>query len=213
MARPLVILGARSFAEEVADLAAQTTDWQVVAFVENMEHERCGATLCGLRVRWVDDLPVLARDHWAIGGFGTTHRAEYLRQAEEAGMRFATVVHPTAHVSPSATLDDGCLVSVGTIVAAQTHLRRHVVLNRGALVGHHTEIGPCSTIGPGANIAGKCRLGERVYVGMSAVVLNGITIGERSVIGAGAVVTKDLPPRVLAVGVPARIVKEGVEGE
>lgn len=49
------------------------------------------------------------------------------------------------------------------------------------------------------------RIGNNVYVGANAVVLKGVTIGDECVIGAGAVVTKDLPPRSVAIGVPARI--------
>ncbi len=45
-------------------------------------------------------------------------------------------------------------------------------------------------------------------IGQGACVLPGVEIGENAIIGAGAVVTKDVPPRVLALGVPARIVRE-----
>lgn len=51
-------------------------------------------------------------------------------------------------------------------------------------------------------------IGHRVWLGGGAIVCPGVTIGEGTTVGAGSVVTKDLPPRVLAVGVPARIVRE-----
>jgi acetyltransferase-like isoleucine patch superfamily enzyme len=44
-------------------------------------------------------------------------------------------------------------------------------------------------------------------VGTSATIMCGVTIGEKSIIGAGSVVTKDIPPNVVAAGVPARILK------
>jgi UDP-2-acetamido-3-amino-2,3-dideoxy-glucuronate N-acetyltransferase len=44
-------------------------------------------------------------------------------------------------------------------------------------------------------------------IGANATILPGITIGEYAMVGAGAVVTKDVPPRVLVVGNPARIIK------
>ena len=47
-----------------------------------------------------------------------------------------------------------------------------------------------------------------VWVGSNATILLGVTIGAGSVIGAGAVVTRDLPPRSLALGIPARVVKQ-----
>jgi len=45
-----------------------------------------------------------------------------------------------------------------------------------------------------------------------AVVIDHVTIGSRSVVGAGAVVVADVPDRVQVLGVPARIVKEGIDG-
>jgi acetyltransferase-like isoleucine patch superfamily enzyme len=50
------------------------------------------------------------------------------------------------------------------------------------------------------------RIGDRVFIGANAVINMGVTIGDESIIGAGAVVTGDVPPRSVAVGVPARVV-------
>lgn len=50
-------------------------------------------------------------------------------------------------------------------------------------------------------------IGDNAWLGGGAIVLPGITVGENTVVGAGAVVTRDLPPNVVAVGNPARIVR------
>lgn len=49
---------------------------------------------------------------------------------------------------------------------------------------------------------------DDVWLGSNAVVVDGVTIGKGCVVGAGAVVTKDLPPYSVAVGVPAKVVKD-----
>lgn len=51
-------------------------------------------------------------------------------------------------------------------------------------------------------------LGDNVWLGGGVIVLPGVTIGDNTVVGSGAVVTKDLPANVVAVGNPARIVRE-----
>lgn len=50
-------------------------------------------------------------------------------------------------------------------------------------------------------------IGDDVWIGGGAIVLAGITVGDRVVVGAGAVVTKDVPPDVVVVGNPAKIVR------
>lgn len=50
-------------------------------------------------------------------------------------------------------------------------------------------------------------LGNRVYVGVNATFLPGVTVGDDCIIGAGAIVTKDIPAGSVAVGCPARVIK------
>lgn len=50
-------------------------------------------------------------------------------------------------------------------------------------------------------------IGDNVWLGGGVIVCPGVTIGADTVVGAGSVVTRDLPPRVLAVGSPARVVR------
>ena len=55
-------------------------------------------------------------------------------------------------------------------------------------------------------------IGDDVWVGYGAQVMAGVTIGSHSIIGAGAVVTHDVPEYAVAVGVPARVIKDRREG-
>ena len=51
------------------------------------------------------------------------------------------------------------------------------------------------------------KIGCNVWIGANATILPGVTIGDGAVIAAGAVVSKDVPPRTIAGGVPAKIIK------
>lgn len=51
-------------------------------------------------------------------------------------------------------------------------------------------------------------IGKNCWIGAGAIILPGITIGDNSVIGAGSVVTKDIPPNVVAVGNPCKVIRE-----
>ncbi|SHN24235.1 CatB-related O-acetyltransferase [Mucilaginibacter sp. OK098] len=54
---------------------------------------------------------------------------------------------------------------------------------------------------------GKTKIGNDVWIGVNAIILDNVTIGNGVIIGAGAVVTNDIPPYAVAVGVPAKIIR------
>ena len=55
------------------------------------------------------------------------------------------------------------------------------------------------------------KLGDGCQIGLNCTILPGVTIGEGAIIGSGALVTKDIPPYAIAVGVPAKVVKQAPE--
>lgn len=57
------------------------------------------------------------------------------------------------------------------------------------------------------NVQSRTNVGSDVWIGDSAIILNGITVGDGAIIGAGAVVTHDVPPYAIVGGVPARILR------
>lgn len=211
--QPVLILGTRTFAEDAADVISETPGLRVDGFVENLDRGRCAEPILGLPVYWVEDLPRFRDTHLALCALSTTHRSRFTEEAGEHGMRFATVVHPSARVSTRTTLGEGTLVGPGVIIGAHSSLGRHVIVNRGALIGHHTTLGDHVSVQPGANIAGACRIDDATYIGMGSVVIDGTHIGAHSVVGAGAVVTKDVPAAVQVLGVPARVTKRNITGK
>ncbi len=87
----------------------------------------------------------------------------------------------------------------------------------GISIGADSQIGPNTVITTTGhdftathldqNYAG-ITIGKRVWVGANCTILPGVTIADHAVIGAGSVVSKDIPPRCVALGVPARVVRE-----
>ncbi|WP_142847804.1 sugar O-acetyltransferase [Telmatospirillum sp. J64-1] len=87
-------------------------------------------------------------------------------------------------------------------------------------IGDFTQIAPAvqfytatHPLDPGLRRDGQeyalpIRVGTNVWIGGGAIILPGVTIGDDSVIAAGSVVTKDVPPRSVVVGNPARVVRE-----
>ena len=118
-------------------------------------------------------------------------------------LRFHTMVHPTAYVSPFARLDEGVFVGAKSVIGPGARLAEHVFVNRGVTVGHDTRIGAFSRLQPGCNLGGLSDIGRGVTVGIGATLRERLLIGDNVTIGAGAVVIGDVPAGTLALGVPA----------
>lgn len=108
------------------------------------------------------------------------------------------------------------------------YLGRKVYMNFGCVIldGCEIHIGDNVMLGPYVQIYAACHpikaseritglelakpvnIGDNVWIGGGAIILPGVTIGENTTIGAGSVVTRDIPANVVAVGNPARVLKE-----
>lgn len=80
--------------------------------------------------------------------------------------------------------------------------------NTQVLAVDHVFVDPKIPIMDQGITAQGIRIEDNCWIGAGAIVLDGITIGQGSCIGAGAVVTKSIPPNSLAVGVPARVIRD-----
>ncbi|MHC8421036.1 sugar O-acetyltransferase [Streptomyces sp. NB004] len=122
-----------------------------------------------------------------------------------------------AHVRPPLWVDYGSNITIGARTFVNYNL---TALDVAAIaIGEDCQIGPnvqlltpTHPLEPGPRrdkleAARPITIGDNVWLGGGAIVLPGVTIGDNSVIGAGAVVTKDVPATVVAVGNPARPVR------
>jgi sugar O-acyltransferase (sialic acid O-acetyltransferase NeuD family) len=118
--------------------------------------------------------------------------------------KWASVVHPSAHVDPSVVLGPGSVVCAGAVIQADAKIGSHVIVNTGATVDHDCVVEDFAHIAPGVHLAGDVHVGRAALMGIGSAAIPGIQIGRNTVVGAGGVVTKNLPENVTAVGAPAR---------
>ena len=160
---------------------------------------------------------------------GERHRAERLIQAFNATPKDEAVERHRlldellgafgegAEIRAPFYCDYGYQISVGARVFANFGL---VALDVAPIrIGDDVQIGPnvqlltpTHPVDPERRLArieggGPITIGSNVWLGGGVIVCPGVTIGEHTVVGAGAVVVKDLPPAVLAVGNPARVIR------
>ncbi len=198
-AADLYLAGSGSFAAEVAEWATGA-GWDVRGLIELLDTERVGSSTDGYEIVGIEPPQAGARAVVAAGGSRRAHWS----QIASLGWETASVVHPSAHLSPTAALAAGCIVAPAAVIGAHTVLREHTLVSRGALIGHHCRIDAFVSLMPGANIGGHAHIGEGATVGMGAVVVNGAAVGRGATVAAGAVVLGEVPDGARVQGVPAR---------
>jgi acetyltransferase EpsM len=219
IAAPLIVLGGGEHARVVIEAArTQGGRWAVQGYVAP-EAGAGVATTTAIDLPWLgddaalatrlDDLPPDDRP-WLVLGFGGGETPGGLATRETATERFgpaarwATVVHATAWISPTATLEPGAVILAHAVVNTGAHVGRHAIVNSAAVVEHDVVVGQGSHVAPGAVIGGATRIGDHAFVGLGARVRDHILIGTGAVIGMGAVVVGSIEPGTTVVGVPAR---------
>lgn len=137
------------------------------------------------------------------------------------------VVDPSAYVHPTAVLIGDVIIGPNCYVGPCACLRGdfgRLILEKGANIqdtcvmhgfpGSDTVVEEDGHIGHGAVLHG-CRVGRNALVGMNAVVMDNAVIGESSIVAAGAFVKAgaEIPARMLAVGSPAKVLRELTQQE
>lgn len=118
--------------------------------------------------------------------------------------RWASYIHPTATVSPFATIGRGCVLTPQTIVVGDAVLRDFVFMNTNATIGHDAIIGAYSTMFPNTEICGNCQIGEDVIMGIGSYVIPNVSLPSGTKVSAGAVVRKSIDAPTTLYGDPAK---------
>lgn len=133
------------------------------------------------------------------------------------------IIADNVRIASSARFYAGGTFSIGE----NTWIGEDVLITGGdaaIAIGKNCDIGPRVTIvsgshrlwetperAAGSGISRPIRVGDGVWIGAGATILGGVTIGDCAMVAAGAVVAKDVLPRTMVAGVPARVVRTRLE--
>lgn len=214
MKKKIAIFGAGGFGREVLELiyqinAANGHDiWEITGFLDRLEP---GTQINGVPVLGDVDYLNQTKEELnvvlAIGSPQTKQRI--VSQITNPLIKYPVLIHPSVVMPTDKSL---CNIAEGTIICAFNFISsnikvgRHVLLNVTCTLGHDATVGDFSSFMPSVNISGEVNIGQRVYGGVGAQIINKVNIADDVTIGAGSVVLKDVGPNCTVMGVPARVV-------
>lgn len=211
--KSVVIVGAGGFGREVLEIFKDqnkiSKTWDILGFIdENKE----------LHGKIINNYPVLGGLDWlreynnnlgCVVAIGTCEtRKRVAEKLQDTGVTFYNAIHPSVIMSEFVEMGVGVIICAGSILTVNIKIGDHVHIDTNCSIAHDAVIGNYCRLNPGVKINGNNHLGEGVYVGTGATFIQEVSIGDWSMIGAGAVVSKDIPERVVAVGMPARVIKQ-----
>lgn len=209
----MLIVGAKGFAKEVLEICHQSNDLEKLAFYDDVNHD------IGKKI--YDRFPILKNmeeaqrylsnvdNRFTLGCGNPVLRNKLNEKFIQLGGVLTSTVSKDAIIGSYAnTIGKGCNILAGSIISNNVTIGKGCIVYFNSVLAHDCAIGDYVEISPNANILGRVTINSFTQVGAGSTILPNVTIGKNSVIGAGSVVTKDIPDNSLAVGVPAKIVKQ-----
>ncbi|AYA77608.1 acetyltransferase [Bacillus sp. Y1] len=205
----LAVVGAGGHSKVILDLIRLNEKNQIIAFLDDRYTSLTFKD--AIYMGPIDSANQLLRIHpdikFIIAIGNNRIRKDIVNRLSVQDECYATLIHPTAWISPSVTIGVGTVVMPQSVINADSYIGKHTIINTSAIIEHDNHISNYVHISPHATLTGAVKVEEGVHIGAGASVIPNIEIGEWSTIGAGATVIKSIPPSSTAVGVPAKVIK------
>lgn len=207
----VLILGAGGHAQVVADIVLRMQEANAetapIGYLDD-NPALVGQRVLGLPILGeIAHLSTIPHDAVVLAIGDNAVRQRLFDTLRSQGERFVIACHPSAVIAPGTQIGPGSMICAGVVVNPGSIVGANVILNTACTVDHHNRIGNHVHIAPGVHLGGDVLIGEGALVGIGATVMPQRQVGDWSVVSAGALVHSDLVDRVVAAGVPARVVR------
>ena len=134
-------------------------------------------------------------------------REKLFGKVKEEGVKIASVIHPEVTIPDSTIIGEGVIICKFVSVTCDIKIGNNVYIHPMACIGHDAIIGDNSVISSYVDVAGNCNVGSKTFLAINVILKQGISIGSNTIVGMASVVHRNLPDSVIAMGNPARPMK------
>lgn len=134
-------------------------------------------------------------------------RFNQIKALRENNFELISAIHPSATIYNKAKIGEGVWIHEGVYVGYKSEVCDGVMLNTRAQVDHHSVLLDCCQLDPSVVTASYVTCGERSHIHMCSSIRNRVTVGNDAIVGMGSLVLKNVPPKTLVYGQPAKIIR------
>lgn len=211
--KKIVVIGTGGHAKVVIDIINAMSDCEIIGVTS--KELQVGSRFCNYQILGDDSvLPSMYKENkfdelaMGVGGFRDNNlRTKIFSNLKSDGFKFANVIHPSAYLSGTVEMGEGCVIFPGVLLNTEVKIGNNTIIATGASVDHETVIGNNSLVSAGATIGANVKIMDNALIALGANVISGISIGHNALVGAGAVVIKNIEDNSTYVGNPARKIK------
>jgi sugar O-acyltransferase (sialic acid O-acetyltransferase NeuD family) len=211
----LYVYCAGAFGKEVMDVARRVNSvsgrWREVKFIDDVVAERFKYNAEVVRLNDLLAGDCLVNAEFVIANGEPMARKKIAESLERHNAKMGRLIDDSSIVVESARIEEGVVVTPFCSISSSSVLSSNCCINTMSIIGHDVCIGRNSVVSSMVNMGGASVLGENSYIGMGALIKDGVKIGSNSIIGMGSVVYGDIPDGVIALGNPARVARHNTE--
>ena len=123
-------------------------------------------------------------------------------------VNFPNLIHPSASLNENEVkLGEGNIVNTNVVFTTEIEIGSFNYFNRCCSISHDVFIGDYCFIHAGVHLSGESKVGNRVWFGVNSTIVQVLTVGDDAMIGAGAVILKNVEPKAVMVGNPAKLLR------
>ena len=212
MSKKLLIVGAGGHAKSVLDILLENNKYEWIGVIDNdYGTKKYVAPFADIEIVGNDAMLTeffekgITNIFVAIGS--NAIRKKLYNISKTIGFEAVSIISSHATISKYAKIGKGVCIMPGAVINVATTIGDHCIINTNCTIDHDCTIQECVHIAPGVAISGCVTIGRNSFIGTGARVIDRVTIGANTTIGSGAAVINHIPSHVLAVGVPAKVIK------
>ena len=193
--KKLYIVGAGSFGRELESwlhfIPEEKRDWEFKGYLDSVQGKGKLPYPSDFEILGDEKTYPLKKEDYILISIANSIVREKIYKSLKGKVTFFTFISPQAIIGKFNYIDEGSIICPNVIITTNVKLGKCCIVNIGSQIGHDVKVGDFTSLMANVDIAGKCVIGERCFIGTNSTLIPERIIADDITIGAGAIVIRN----------------------